>query len=486
MKLLASALSLGLLGSAVALPAAAPASWQQDEGESYEELRARELEGLVARFKEHAEWCKKKKLWLQRALAYEAVLRFLPDDEEAHRGLGHKKQRDGSWEEGKRPKPIDRSKRDLEEAMSRRAEISGPFVDALRALYEQQEDKLPALLKDKIIADVLAVDPESEWGRGLRFEVKREGQWVMMEVANAAERRGELIKLEAKTRAELKPAKEVELNSVERGLEISFTAALEHGGVRVVGTVDDEELRTCSENLRVARDLLREYVGGQCAYSSDLTYFLLRNKSEQGTFLARHPKVADGQREFLLGLESATLEGARDFGSWSGDKHRRLDSACRQGISNLLFNGHQITHEHGWAFEGVGLYFTHKITGTHLTWFVSPSRYLSAKDDAAMREKLSKRDVDWLDEARALLEEGELPSFFQLYGKSVNKLSTEDLLVCNAAVAFFVEGRPGALPRILKKIGKGLTAHEVFLEELGMDLRQFDERLRQWLVETAD
>ena len=67
-----------------------------------------------------------------------------------------------------------------------------------------------------------------------------------------------------------------------------------------------------------------------------------------------------------------------------------------------------------------------------------------------------------------------------------HRLSTEDLLICNAAIAYFVEGRPGVLPKILKKLGRGRVEHEVFLEELGMDLKQFDERLRRWLVETAD
>ena len=89
MILISSALALGLLVSPDALSLGATQTEQQDEDESYEELRARELEGLVERFKEHAEWCKKKKLWLQRALAYEAVLQFAPDDEEAH---GYKKK----------------------------------------------------------------------------------------------------------------------------------------------------------------------------------------------------------------------------------------------------------------------------------------------------------------------------------------------------------------------------------------------------------
>jgi hypothetical protein len=38
----------------------------------------------------------------------------------------------------------------------------------------------------------------------------------------------------------------------------------------------------------------------------------------------------------------------------------------------------------------------------------------------------------------------------------------------------------------MKKLGRGRTEHEVFLEELGMDLVQFDERLRSWLVETEE
>jgi hypothetical protein len=486
MNLISTVIVLGLLAPLDGRIQGQLSAHHQDDEEGYEELRERELGGMITRLREHAEWCKKNKLWLQRSLAYEALLQFDPDDEGAHRGLGHKKLKDGSWVAGKRPKPVDRSKRDLEEAETRRKAIAEPFVAALQGLYERQGDELPAPLQERLIKDVLAVDPENVWAHGLRLEVKHEGAWVMMEVANTAGCREELAKFEALTREELEPAAAKELTSLESGLELSFTAALERSGVRVVGTVEEEELQKCAENLRVARTLLCETVGSQCAYSSDFTYFLLKNSSEQAVFLSNHPMVEDADRAFYLALESVTLKGARHFGSWSDSGPRRLDSACRQGISNLLYYGHELTAEHGWAFEGVGLYFTNKVTRTNLTWFVAPSRYMSADDDAAFRAKLSRRNVDWLDEARLLLKEGKFPKFHSVVGRSVNRLSTEDLLLCNAVIAYFVEGRPGALSKILKKLGRGRTAHEIFLEELGLDLLQFDERLRRWLVETAD
>jgi len=465
-----------------------PVEHHQDEGEGYEAIRARELTGLTTRLAEHAEWCKKKKLWLQRALTYEALLEFEPDHEEAHRALGHKKLRDGSWAPSKKPRPVDRSKKkdDLEEALERRAAISQPFIEALQRLFEERAQELTPEVRVRILADILAVDPDNVWARGQRYEVKHEGQWVMMEVANALARREELRALEALTREELKSPRSEKLTSLEEGLGLSFTAALELSGVRVVGTVEEEELTKCSDNLRVARTLLRAHVGRQCAYSSDFTYFLLRNASEKSLFLTNHPEVLDSDRSFYEGLESATLSGARHFGSWSDVKARRLDSACRQGISNMMYYGHEITAKQGWAFEGVGLYFTHAVLGTHLTWFVSPSRYMSADDDALFRAKLSRSSVDWLEEARILLEEDKLPKFHTVVGREVNRLSTEDLLVCNAAVAFLVEGRPGVLPKVLKQLGRGRSAHLAFLAEMNLDLLQFDERLRMWLVETAD
>jgi len=462
-----------------------PPGLTQDVRESYEAIRERELAGLLSRLAEHAEWCKKRKLWLQRVLAYEALLVLDPENEVAHRGLGHKKQRDGSWVPSKRPKPIDRSRDDLEEALRRRAELTRPFIEALQALLKRGGEPLPVEVKGRVLADVLAVEPDNEWARAERFEVKHEGRWVMMEVANTASGRAELDALLQTSREELKPAEVGALSSLEESLDLEFTAALERGGVRVLGTVEQAEIEQCSANLRVARALLRAYVGGQCAYSDDFTYFLLKNSTEQATFLANHPKVEDSNRAFYQNLESVTLPGARHFGSWSDDDARRIDSACRQGISNLLYHGHEITAAQGWAFEGVGLYFTDVVVGTHLTWFVSPSRYLSADDAAVLREKLSRRDVNWLDEARALMEDDKLPKFHTVVGRDVNRLSTEDLLTCNAAIAYFVEGRPGVLPKVLKKLGRGRTAHEVFLEELSLDLMQFDERLRRWLVATA-
>ena len=458
----------------------------QDTADSYEAIKGREQAGLLVRLAEHAEWCKKKKLWLQRALALEALLEFAPDNLEARRALGHKKQRDGSWTPKKGPRPVDRSKKDLEEALQRRVELSGPFVEALKALYMRGGPDLTVQVKGKIIGDVLAVDPEDVWAHAERYEVKFEGSWVMAEVANSARGREELRALEQKLREELKPAKISLLTTLEEDLELKFKPPLQGGGVRILGTVEGEELKQCSDNLRVAKELLQVYAGDRCVYTDGFTYFLLKSEAEKSAFLRNHPKVEEGDRAFYQTLESVTLTGAQHFGSWSDNGPRRLDSACRQGISNLLYHGHQITGEKGWVFEGVGLYFTHAIAKTHLTWFVSPSRYMSAKADAAFREKLSRSSVNWLDEARVLMKEDKLPKFHTVVGRSLNRLSTEDLLLCNAAVAYFVEGRPGALPKILKKLGRGRTEHEVFLEELGMDLMQFDKRLRKWLVETAD
>ena len=83
----------------------------QDTKESYEAIRERELAGLIVRLEEHAAWCKKKKLWLQRALALEALLEFDPENLDARKALGHRKQRDGSWTPKKGPRPVDRSKK---------------------------------------------------------------------------------------------------------------------------------------------------------------------------------------------------------------------------------------------------------------------------------------------------------------------------------------------------------------------------------------
>ena len=454
--------------------------------DSYDEIRERELTALITGLNEHAVWCKKKKLWERRALAYAAVLQLDAGNAEAHRGLGHKRQRDGSWKESRKTKPVDRSEKDLQECGERWGEVTRSFVGALRALYEADSEELSPETRGAIIADVIALDPDNAWARSVRKEVKSQGKWIMMEVANSATGRDRLVALAAKLRSELKPLAEKDLTPVEEGLQLPFTAALEQGGVRVVGTVSREELEACAVNLRLARPLMREYVGAGCAYASGFTYFLLKGAAEQTTFLSHHPKVSEEDVRFLMTLESATMPGAQHFGSWASGPDRRLDSACRQAISNLLHNEHEITSEYGWALEGVGLYITHKVTGTHLTWFVAPSRYKGPKEDAAMRDKLSRRDVDWIEEARLLLAAGKLPAFHSVVGRNVNRLSTEDLLLCNAVVAFLIEGRPGDLPGILDKIGQGRPAHETFLEEIGMDLRQFDQRFHAWLVATGD
>ena len=492
MMILNTAIALALLVPLAPLGVGQPGVHGQDEGEGYEAIRDRELPGLLAKMSEHADWCRKKKLWLQRALAYEAVLRIDPDRVEAHRGLGHKKGRDGSWAPSNKPRPKDRGKKaDLLDAVKRREELCRPFVEAALGFVKREGEELNRGLKKKVVEDLIAMDPENEWAHAQRFEVKHEGNWVMMELVNTRKVRAEIKELIKSAREDLKAADSSRLTALEEGLKLDFSAALESESVRVLGTVGEEEVVRCSENLRVMQAVFQELIDESCAYPEGFTYFLLGNDSERSTFLDNHPGVAASDRAYYESLETVGIKPeAIHYVSWTNDKPRRLDSACRQGIANLLMPLKELNFEgwevYGWAFEGVGNYFTHAVAGTHLTWFIAPSKYLSPRDDALLRAKLMESKLDWLREARIMMEEGKLPKFHSVVGRGVNRLTTDDLLLCNAAVAYLLEGRPGVLPKILKKIGHGRTAHETFLEELGINLLQFDERLKMWLAETAD
>ena len=70
---------------------------------------------------------------------------------------------------------------------------------------------------------------------------------------------------------------------------------------------------------------------------------------------------------------------------------------ARQPTAALLLRAFGIRADHGWAYEGIGLYLTELLTGTHTTYTIQPSVY--ARDDRRTKEDLFQRirepDADW-------------------------------------------------------------------------------------------
>ena len=70
-----------------------------------------------------------------------------------------------------------------------------------------------------------------------------------------------------------------------------------------------------------------------------------------------------------------------------------------------------------------------------------------------------------------------------LVGRSVNSLTTEDMLLSYVLAAYLVEARPEEAVVLLRRIGAGESSQAAVESVLDLDLAQLGRRLRRWLDE---
>ena len=182
-------------------------------------------------------------------------------------------------------------------------------------------------------------------------------------------------------------------------------------------------------------------------------------------------------------LDGSGIQGTGDYAHWGPEEERRLDGLVRQALAWLLVESYGVSPESGWALEGFGLYLCRELIGTRLTWFVKPSENTVASEDNALRARLLDTRTNWMNEANKVLQGEHSPKLEFVLGKTVNNLTTEDLLYSYVLAAFLLEARPEVIPPLLRAIGGGATSQDALQKELGLDLPRIDGLVRRWLTE---
>jgi hypothetical protein len=460
-----------------------PERQSQPEAESFAAVRARAVQVLIEDLRTFSEWADVARLFIERNKAYEAILTFLPDDEVAHRGLGDRRDRDGVWQKPKdrrAPKDFDPSK--VEEAGRRLAAIRARYCEAVFAALDRAPQELALAERERVLDEILGVDPDNARARAARGESQLEGRWVLLETVVGKTRRAEIRAQIEKAFQECPAAVDDEISVADRSYGLAWTAALRTGGMRAIGTVDREELARTAEALTVAQRVVAQLLGKEFSFREGATVFLLNGPEGRIPLIEHHPEVGADARAFLLSLDSAQL-GQGDFATWAKEEERRLDASVRLAIAHLMAGAFHTTTQHGWVAEGFGLYLTRELVGTRLTWFAKPSEYLQAAADRELRERLFRPETNWIGEAFTLLKERRGVRMANTFGRDVNALTVDDLLLSYAFAAYLLESRPEKVTRLLTRVGKGEQPTAVIEEELGQRLDRFEERLLRWLEE---
>jgi hypothetical protein len=449
------------------------------QGAEFARVRAEARDELVRALEAHAEWCTGKTMFQAREHVLTLLLEFDPDHAEARKLLGFTREKNGSWKPpAKARPPKDFDKKLVGEAETRLAAAHGPYVERLVAELEgglAGEDRALAA------ADVLKFEPDHPRVHALLGEVKDGERWVLPETVRARARREVLRELVKDAFSGVKPAEPVALNERERAFGQKWRAVAA-GPVRVVGSVASEELGLCAQALQALERFAQGVFGVEHTLPAGLTVFLFDDPAQKALFIEKHPAIPVEARAYHMGLEGGGVQGTADFAFWIGDAQRRIDGIVRLALGYWLTGAFGVRIEHGWLYEGFGLYLTRSLVRSRLTWIAQPSKVPTA-EEMALRQRLLEPDSNWMEEAHKVLTGAAPPRLAELVKKGASELTTEEVLLANALATYLFEVHPGEVARLLTAVGTGSPQLEALGKATGQAPAELERHLLRWMEE---
>lgn len=478
MLLVSFSLAAGLLAVPAVPATASPllCALSQDSLEAFHE-------DVVAAFVELADWCQSKKLYLQRDLVYQDLLKLDPDHSKARKMLGFKRDKSGSWYQDRHRPPKDRGKpEDLAAVTVRRREACAKLAVRLDALVPS--DDLEG--RQREAAKLFVLDPTSAAvNRALGRVQDREGRWRDPQELAEELRKEEIAAALDEARAERVELKVFPVPPEVVKAAVPISQGFEAGRVRVVGTVPSEEMQAAVRAGAFVLEMLdrvlpappleaylpevREDVRSERKVPSHgvFTFYMLDDRSLVPDLAAAFPGQQNMSVEDMMKTNTAFLDKRNSIGIWADERAKRLDNLVRQIVGVYFRDEFRISTKVGWAWEGFGLYLTHLAVGTRLTFYVRPSKY-SNQRELNFEERLLDGNTDWLTELAIYASRGEKAKLQFTLGRDVNTMEVGDLLLANALATWLFEERPDHLGEILLRIGQGEPSVTVLEDELGM------------------
>jgi len=451
------------------------------QGSEFERVRVEARGELVRALEAHVQWCTGKSMFLAREQTLTLLLELEPEHGEARKLLGFTRAKDGAWQPPAKPRPPkDFDKKLVDEAATRLAAAHGPYVERLVAVLEA--GTLEAAARAAAEEEVLRFEPDEPRVRALRGELRDGARWVLPETLAARARREELRALVKQAFAEGVPAEEVPLTERERAFGKKWSA-LAAGKLRVVGSVPREELVLCATALQALERFAQGVFGSKYALPAGMTVFLLGDAQQKSDFIEKHPSIAPEARAYYQALEGCGVQGTADFAFWTGDAQRRIDGVVRLALGYWLSGAFELRAEHGWLYEGFGLFLTRSLVRSRLTWLAQPSKTLPSAEDMVLRQKLLEPESNWLDEARKVMQAGHTSPLPELARKGASELTTEDVLFAYALASYLLEARPELATALCARVGRGVSSNQALAEALALEPAAVPARLLRWMEE---
>jgi hypothetical protein len=430
---------------------------------------------LVGRLLELATWCAKSELYGERDSLYRRVLAIDAENYEARKGLRYAHNPDGSWKEPAPRPAVNLNKKALEELPARRDEVLHPYRDALLALLAKEKDA--ATLAPAVHAELLQLDPDDPRVHALVGEVLDGGQWMLAETVTGKKRRADIRAL-VKSNLEGKiDASALQPEAAEAPLADAWSCGTATELVRVLGANGSSDCDAVARLLHASARVFGGVFGIEVKRPASFTFFLMPGPA-RGPFLDRVTDLSPELKALLAKAPGGGLPNGHGTALFEVDPGRRNDCAVRNALGELFRSNFDIQLEHGWAWEGLGLYLTRELVGTRFTWYV-----LANPSTESLHKSLLKPDSNWMNEGLKILTAANAPDLATVLAKPVSELAIPDMLVGYVFGAYLVEGRPEQAAEFLRRIGAGAAVEDVSRSVLGLSLRDLREHLLRWLKE---
>lgn len=448
------------------------------------EASAQAVEELL----ELATWCGQKKLYRSRDDLYELVLKFDTDQPVARRKLRYLKAAGGGWKRTRPPpKTSDRQLNLHPERDRRRREIASRFADALLPTIEKGGATMSLKTRARVLAETFLLDPEQESARALNGEVKVGSRWMLVESRRAKVRQRELTRAARSALAKAPKPGPVEPTEEEKSYGVQWITALDAGRWRVLCSTPAVEAPSYIRAADASDSFFESVFGTGRVVFARRRLLMTDTKQNYQAILSRDPKFTEREYEWKKDMRSAWFSKSRTC-IVRGDRPTRIEMAARQPLGFLLQRYFKVSARHGWVWEGVGLYLTHKLTGYRRTTFVRKTGYAEgdARRNAAsgkLWEEMELEGADWFLIAAGRIDAGATPDWSHMLSKDVNQMDTLDLLFAYVLGAYLLESHPDKLVGTLKAIGSGKASTAVLQETLGMPLAAIEKRVNRWVRE---
>lgn len=453
---------------------------QSATSETFDEYCARARSEFADRLEQHAKWCGKKGLRLDRDRTLELVLDLEPNNSFARKGLGYRKKgRDWTPPKRARERVNKKAKPEiLEEAAERRQTAVVPFV---RGHIEQIEnERLSEGQRKELLIEIVRFDPSNAYVAGASLEIRAAAASVLPETLTGRQRRELVDKWLDEAGASAPTPKLVAPTAKERDLGVRFAGAIEVPRVRVLYATTVEEAKKVARAMYETEYLFRSLFPPGLRLPSDTRVFLLEEESDKELFLKNHPSIREPQKKALLAQTVFGIQGTRDIVSWDGDEAHRVDGVVRIALGWMFSYVFKYSSEVGWAYEGMGLVMTRLVVGTRLTWTAGPP---TGQDQYQQRSFLLDPDTNWIDEAYQMWYDDRTPDFEELLTKEASELTPEDILAAYAFSAYLIEGQPDRIRDFLSLAGRNVPPAQVTKQVLGWDLGYLRGRVGEWISE---